>query len=243
MTTITTEMNSTIPLRIREDTFQDALWQMSRWPTTVRTLGQTYFQENKERLMTLDAKCFQELHALLKVPEDAFCAMNLGVPDKRNPDGYFYAKFYLLSYPVLNMCEDCQRYSAEHDFVRVEDGKSLRLCSECYEEALENAERCLCEECEIDIAAHDFEGAENKVYHLCGVCYKDAVVTAEEGMRWEEQRQKAEEQEEHLGHCESCQTEQATIVFMHLSNGNFELCQRCFEFADHERDYGKDFGK
>lgn len=149
----------------------------------------------------------------------------------------------------FSLCADCEREIAEHAFVSAE-GVVFQLCYNCNKEALENAEkvrmygnRRVCEECEAGVAEHEFVGAEDKVYHLCGFCYKDAVETAEEGQRWEEQRQKAEEQEEHLGNCESCRTEQATIVFMHLTNGNFELCQRCFEFADHERDYGKDFGK
>ena len=100
MTTTTMTTTSTSTFRIREETFQDVVQQMNRWPVTVRELGQDYFTANKERLMTLDAGCFRELHVLLDVPEDPF-AMYLGEPDARYPDGHFYALFYTLSYPIL----------------------------------------------------------------------------------------------------------------------------------------------
>lgn len=115
--TMTTIMTSTT-LRIREETFQDAYEQMSRWPLTVGTLGQAYFRDNQERLMSLDLLCFQELHALLDVPEDPY-AMYLGNPDSQNPDGYFYAKFYTLGYPILAEVEKTKEEEKKQTYRRI----------------------------------------------------------------------------------------------------------------------------
>lgn len=118
--TISTIMTTTTTtLRIREGTFQDVFEQMSHWPLTVGTLGRAYFQDNKERLMSLDAKCFQELHALLDVPEDSFYVMYLGAPDSRNPDGYFYAKFYALGYPILAAAEKIKDEQKRQSYARI----------------------------------------------------------------------------------------------------------------------------
>lgn len=94
----------------------------------------------------------------------------------------------------------------------------------------------LCDDCEMEIAEHDLIGSCGILWRLCEECHKEALEAIEEG-------QKAEEEEVNLGICVSCQKEQATITFMHLTNGNFELCDSCFRWADHERDYGKDFGE
>lgn len=94
----------------------------------------------------------------------------------------------------------------------------------------------LCDDCEMEIAEHDFVGRDGKKWRLCHQCQEEAREICEEV-------EKEEEQEEELGICVSCQKEKATISFMHITNGNFELCNRCFEWADHERDYGNDFGE
>jgi hypothetical protein len=93
----------------------------------------------------------------------------------------------------------------------------------------------LCEDCEKDFAIHEFVGSEDKVWKLCDACNDEAHEYCEmmEGVGEEE------EEEEDLGCCVSCKTAKATIVFMHMKNGNFELCDACFEWADHEDDYGK----
>lgn len=106
----------------------------------------------------------------------------------------------------------------------------------------------ICEECHKEFATHEFVGTDDKVFKLCDECNEEAW------MLWNEQREAEEEEDrkryeeegdyrDDLGQCESCQKEKAVIVFMHMYNGNFELCQTCFECADHEDDYGKDFGK
>ena len=99
----------------------------------------------------------------------------------------------------------------------------------------------LCDECEMEIAEHDFVGASDIVWRLCAECNKEAKELVEDMQKWE-QEQDEEEEAENLGMCVSCEEKPAKIVFMHLTNGNFELCIRCFEWADHERDYGEDFG-
>ena len=96
----------------------------------------------------------------------------------------------------------------------------------------------LCEDCDMEIAIHVFVNPEQKEFHLCEKCNEEAWEAHDEQRRAEE-----EEEEEDLGVCVSCEKEPAKIVFMHLTNGNFELCIHCFQWADHERDYGQDFGK
>ncbi len=199
---------TTTTLRIRETTFQDAFDQMSGWPLALGILGKAYFQDNKERLMTLDTRCFDELHALLDVPEDP-STMYLGEPDDRNPDGYFYAKFYTLAYPILEKMEHPRQMTPapiRHPY--------------------------LCEECDTNIAEHNYVGSCDRVYRLCDPC-----------MEYVRNDEDIIEEEENLGTCVSCKKEQAVISFMHLTNGNFELCKHCFQWADHEDDYGKNFEK
>jgi protein-arginine kinase activator protein McsA len=90
----------------------------------------------------------------------------------------------------------------------------------------------------MEIAIHVFVNLEHKEFHLCETCNEEAWEAHDEQRRAEE-----EGQEENLGICVSCEKEPAKITFMHLTNGNFELCIHCFQWADHERDYGQDFGK
>lgn len=94
----------------------------------------------------------------------------------------------------------------------------------------------LCEDCELEFATHVFVGSEDKEWKLCKECNREAIEYCElmEGVG---------EEEEELGTCVCCQKEPAEVVFMHIKNGNFELCETCFEWADHEDDYGKEFGK
>ena len=90
----------------------------------------------------------------------------------------------------------------------------------------------LCEDCDVNFALHEFVGSENKTWNLCDKCNHEA---------WEayEEMREIEREEEDLGTCVSCKTEKAVISFMHMKNGNFELCNGCFEWADHEDDYGQ----
>ena len=96
----------------------------------------------------------------------------------------------------------------------------------------------LCEDCNEGVAIHYITDSDDKMWHLCEKC-NDAVW---DGVEEEDLRLLEEEEEEELGMCVCCQEKEAKIVFMHLTNGNFELCISCFEFADHERSYGQDFG-
>jgi hypothetical protein len=101
----------------------------------------------------------------------------------------------------------------------------------------------LCEDCDMNFANHEFVGSGEIVWKLCDECNheaKEAVKDMRE-IEAEEDRRREKEEEEDLGPCVSCKKEQAVISFMHLKNGNFELCQHCFEWADHEDEYGKEF--
>lgn len=117
MTTVPSSTMTTT-LRIREATFQDAYDQLNRWPTDLRIRSQEYFRNNKERLMTLDTRCFRELRILLDMPEDPQ-SLFLGKPDNRYPDGYFYAEFYLLSYPILERAEQEQINQKCDNYLRI----------------------------------------------------------------------------------------------------------------------------
>jgi protein-arginine kinase activator protein McsA len=118
----------------------------------------------------------------------------------------------------------------------ISDEEVRKICNECRDKL-----RQTCEDCGEKPSLHDFVGSDDKEWRLCTECRDEAQQACDE----EERRRYEEEEDEYyrddLGQCESCQKEKAVIVFMHLYNGNFELCKSCFDWADHERDYGKDF--
>ena len=105
-----------------------------------------------------------------------------------------------------------------------------------------------CEDCNLEYAIHEFVGTDDKVFKLCDKCNDEAWELADEQREAEEEEDRKRYEEEgdyrdDLGCCVSCRKEKAVLVFMHMYNGNFELCEKCFEWADHEDDYGKEFEK
>jgi hypothetical protein len=114
----------------------------------------------------------------------------------------------------------------------------------------DNSNYILCEDCELELAERIFVRVDRKTFKLCKKCHLEACVACmeqreAEAAEEEEERecQEYEERQDDLGQCVSCRKEKATIVFMHLKNGNFELCERCFRWADHDDDYGIEFKK
>lgn len=102
----------------------------------------------------------------------------------------------------------------------------------------------LCEECDLEFARHEFVGSGDNVWKLCEACNHGALEAVKEMREIEEEDARARtEEEEDLGTCVSCKNAEAVITFMHLKNGNFELCRKCFEWADHEDDYGAEFAE
>jgi protein-arginine kinase activator protein McsA len=100
----------------------------------------------------------------------------------------------------------------------------------------------MCDDCDHSVATHQFVGIDETVYELCESCNEAAWRAQEDRVAYEEEEHAAEEEEEELGICVSCEKQPARVVFNHMTNGNFELCGHCFEWADHEADYGVEFG-
>lgn len=139
------------------------------------------------------------------------------------------------------LCDDCEMEIAEHDFLGSCD-IAWRLCEQCNKEALEvlddarmaaeerrreeeeanQCERCHCKRA--SVLVYTSPATSDDALHLCEDCSD-------------------EEEEEDLGVCRCCRSQEATISFMHITNGNFELCDGCFQAADHEPEYGRDFVK
>ena len=131
------------------------------------------------------------------------------------------------------LCEDCEMELAIHVFVNLEN-KEYHLCEKCNEEAWEAFEE--------QQRAEEEEDRKREKEDAAYAQAMEEVMFIREGVWGEGARAEVEEEEEGLGICVSCREKDAKITFMHLTNGNFELCIRCFEWADHERDYGTDFG-
>ena len=135
----------------------------------------------------------------------------------------------------------------------------------------------LCDDCEMEIAEHDFIGSCDIAWRLCQQCHTEACEVLDEARMAEEENRRAEEEankcerchskhgsvmvftspatsdeclhlcedcsdaDEELGICECCREMDASVSFLHITNGSFELCEGCFQAADHEPEYGKDF--
>lgn len=68
-TTITSTMTSTTPPdRVPETVYQFVYDNFDDWPEPEAALARQFFQDNKERLLNAETKCFNELHTLLNVP-------------------------------------------------------------------------------------------------------------------------------------------------------------------------------
>lgn len=139
------------------------------------------------------------------------------------------------------LCDDCEMEIAEHDFVGSCD-VVYRLCTQCKDEAQELQDEARMRE-EDERRANLCERCHEKpsrvyIYRLTKTGEEEELHLCEHCEDWDER-----EQEEDLGVCQSCRHQDAEVSFLHLTNGNFELCERCFQAATHEPDYGKDFVK
>ena len=81
-------------------------------------------------------------------------------------------------------------------------------------------------------ATCDYEGRDGVLYPFCEECF----------WRFKEQEEvelylEAWVEEEPEEPCEDCQECDATTRFVHLTKGEFFLCDACFAAADHEDDY------
>lgn len=54
--------------RVPESVYSLAYDGIDEWPEPEASVARKFFEDNKERLLNAEPKCFNELHALLKVP-------------------------------------------------------------------------------------------------------------------------------------------------------------------------------
>jgi hypothetical protein len=99
-------MTTPIPYRIHQDTFQNALDVIGRWPEEASHVAQEYFRDNKDRLMAMDFRCFQELHTLLAIPEDPYYRIT---EPHTSADADFIASFCLLNVHFEELAETKNR--------------------------------------------------------------------------------------------------------------------------------------
>ena len=99
----------------------------------------------------------------------------------------------------------------------------------------------LCDDCEMEIAEHDFVGSCDIVYRLCPQCNKEAQELLDEARMDEEERRIAEEEAKM---CDRCHEKPSRVYIWRLTASGEEeelrLCEHC-EDAD-ERERQEDLG-
>lgn len=99
----------------------------------------------------------------------------------------------------------------------------------------------LCDDCEMEIAEHDFVGSCDVVYRLCPQCNKEAQELLDEARMEEEERRIAEEEAKM---CDRCHTKHSYVHIIRMTSSGEEeelhLCEHC-EDAD-ERDHEENLG-
>lgn len=145
-------------------------------------------------------------------------------------------------------CDDCGATS-EVKTCEGANGDPYRVCKVCWVEMYrrdghteadalelfyredEHEYRGPCDECGDEEIAHDLE-LKGHIFHLCDTCFETASVY--DCLKAPAKRQALE--------CDDCGKKPATNRFNHLDGRSFKLCGYCVQLADHEEDYGADFG-
>jgi hypothetical protein len=99
-----------------------------------------------------------------------------------------------------------------------------------------------CSGCWFDVrdSAEELEAFRTQSVDGCENCYVDGL----SAHRCEDCDQPVEEPEakRQALECNDCKKKPATELFMHLDGRNFNLCSYCWQLADHDEDYGAEFG-
>ena len=114
----------------------------------------------------------------------------------------------------------------------------------------------MCDVCGATDELKDWKGADGKMYFYCRVCWFDVCDTIDELEAMYclpddhslhtcdncDSSVNAPEPKRQALECQDCKKVPATHTFNHLDGRSFNLCSYCWQLADHEDDYGADFG-
>ena len=125
-----------------------------------------------------------------------------------------------------NRCATCSDGEATHRYLQ-EDGTYLEVCEGCFLLSGDDEEGG-CDECgsETDLT-EDYQTENGTVRKLCENCRPEFLEPLPK-------RQALQ--------CMDCKKKPANKVFVHLDGRKFNLCEYCWSLADHEDDYGVEFG-
>ena len=125
-----------------------------------------------------------------------------------------------------NRCATCSDGEATHRYAQ-EDGTYVEVCEGCFLLS-DDDEEGGCDECgsETDLT-EEYQTEDGTVRNLCENCRPEFLEPLPK-------RQALE--------CQDCKKKPASKVFVHLDGRKFKLCEYCWQLADHEDDYGADFG-
>jgi hypothetical protein len=123
----------------------------------------------------------------------------------------------------LDPCSSCSDGEATHR-IRQEDGSYLEMCEGCF--LLD--EQGGCDDCGSDTELTDeYQMEDGEIRNLCENCRPKFMEPLPK-------RQALQ--------CNDCKATPATQTFLHLDGRKFDLCDSCWQLADHEEDYGVSFG-
>jgi hypothetical protein len=108
------------------------------------------------------------------------------------------------------------------------DGRLYYSCKPCWFDIQDSHEEILynrCATCSEGDATHRYRQEDGTYLEVCEGCFLLDPETEEEESS-----------------CDDCKTNPATQTFIHLDGRQFDLCVDCHRWADHEEDYGVDFG-
>ena len=105
-----------------------------------------------------------------------------------------------------------------------------------------------CDFCGANDELKEWTAVNGNTYHYCKVCWfdiEDSYGEIQDAIRnivdESEETEEPSPKRQAL-QCNDCKKKPATEVFVHLDGRTFDLCTYCWQLADHEEDYGADFG-
>jgi hypothetical protein len=131
------------------------------------------------------------------------------------------------------VCDSCGADDELKEWVGI-DGLTYHSCKPCWFDIQESNEEIhynRCASCFQGDATHRYLQDDGTYLEVCEGCF---LLDETEFLEPPPKRQALQ--------CNDCKKNPATETFNHLDGRTFDLCKYCWQLADHEEDYGADFG-